>query len=62
MNRTSFSQYPDSYTLTIKNLPGVTIEIGKKLDVFVNDVVVLDLSEANDLLKKFMLKGNKSNE
>jgi hypothetical protein len=61
MTRPSFHQGPWQYTLTITNLPNVTLEIGKKLDVVVEDFIVLDVSEAKKVLKKFMLKGN-SNE
>ena len=61
MKTPDFRQGNWQYTLTITNLPNVTLDIGKNLDIIVDDVIVLDVSEAKEVLKKFMLKGN-SNE
>lgn len=60
MKKKTYADWPTHYTLTIKNMPNVTLTIGKKIDIIANDppdTVVLDVSDANEVLKQFMLKG-----
>lgn len=58
--KTPYYGVPWAYTMTIQNIPSAKITLGKTIDVIVpppDEYVVIDLTQANDVLKKFMLKG-----
>ena len=58
--QTPYYGVPLAYTLTVQNIPSAKITLGKTIDVIVpqpDEYVVVDLTQANEVLQKFMLKG-----
>ena len=58
--QTPYYGVPWAYTLTVQNMPSAKITLGKTIDVIVpqpDEYVVVDLTQANEVLQKFMLKG-----